>query len=142
MILSILGFSVCQASISTDRMNAGGIYFGQSASEVVSIYGQPVNTREETKFPGVRYIYGRNGTIFDIIFSNGIVRGVVVKGNNGIATTDGIKVGTPVSEVKRILGKPDKETANSLEYREPSNLRFINFIIRNNFVISYSTWQR
>lgn len=149
MLLMIASFSVCQASISPDRMNAGGIFLGQSLSEVVSIYGKPVSTqRIESLHKEFRYLYGRYGTTFDVTF-NGKTAGrefviaIRVAGNNGIATSDGIKVGTPVSEVKRILGKPDKENAGSLVYSENKKdwiLKMMRFDIKNNAVVSYSVW--
>lgn len=149
MLLMILGFSVCQASISSDRMNAGGIFLGQGLSEVVSIYGKPVSTqRIESLHKEFRYQYGRYGTTFDVTF-NGKTAGrefviaIRVGGNNGIATSDGIKVGTSVSEVKRILGKPDKENADSLIYSEQKKdwiMKMMRFDIKNNAVASYSVW--
>lgn len=149
MLLMILGFSVCQASISPGRMNAGGIFLGQNLSEVVSIYGKPVSTqRIESLHKEFRYQYGRYGTTFDITFNGKTVGkefviAINVAGSNGIATSDGIKVGTPVSEVKRILGKPDKENADSIIYKEHKQdwvMKMMRFNIKNNAVVSYSVW--
>lgn len=148
MLVMVAGFSVCQA-ISPDRINAGGIYPFQSLQEVVSIYGQPVSVKKEEiragfKHTNVTYQYGRYGTTFDVTFVGNKVMGVHVAGNNGIATSDGIKVGTPLSEVKRILGKggevktPDGRLRISYSQdliKDP--IRSLMFFIKNNKVESY-----
>lgn len=151
MIILLSGFSICQA-ISPNRMNAGGIYIFQSLSEVEAIYGKPVSVKSEQVNAGFRhtntiYEYGRYGTTFKIIFVGNKVMYIRVAGNNGIATSDGIKVGTPLSEVKRILG-PGKEITNGsssfgshqISYRQDElrdPLRMMIFYIKNNKVDSY-----
>ncbi len=147
-LLSLLlaGFSVCQA-ISPDRMNAGGVYIDQGLPEVVAIYGEPVSAKTEQVEAGFRhtqiiYEYGRNGTTFNITFVNERVKRIYVAGNNGIATSDGIKVGTPLSEVKRILGpgkdiKSEDGTKHRVLYQleEPGDPDgSLNFYIKDNKV--------
>ena len=152
MLVLISGFSVCQA-ISGNRINAGGIYIGQSMSEVVSIYGKPVSSSSQQIVAGHRhtetvYKYGRFGTTLNVIFDGNRVSFVLVAGNNGIATSDGIKVGTPVSEVKRILGPGREWKANgghqiSYEQDDPPKgylRQSIIFNIENNKVKEYRLW--
>lgn len=148
MLLMISGVAVCHA-ISPDRINAGGVYPFQSLQEVVSIYGQPVSVKKEEvragfKHTNVIYQYGRYGTTFNVTFVGDKVMGVHVAGNNGIATSDGIKVGTPLSEVKRILGPgrewktPDGRLRISYSQdliKDP--VRGMFFFIKNNKVESY-----
>ena len=151
MLVMISGFSVCQASISADRMSAGGVYIGQKIADVIAIYGRPVSI--ETKqciapFTHTEYTYkyGQYGTTFDVVASGksaatGNVIYIKVSGNNGISTKDGIKVGTSVSEMKRILGKPSGETKERIHYNESDNTDFSNsmlFFIRNGVIVSYS----
>ena len=149
-MLLFAGFSACQA-ISTTRINAGGIYPDQSVSEVVSIYGQPVSVEKEEVRAGFRhtnvtYKYGRFGTTFNVTFIGNRVSHITVAGNNGIATSDGIKVGTPLSEIKKLFGRPRVEEPRKDgttfvlyvqdEYRDPQ--RRLYFFIRNNKVEAYS----
>lgn len=150
-LLMISGFAICHA-IPPERINAGGIYPFQSLQEVVSIYGQPVSVKKEEVRAGFRhtnvtYQYGRFGTTFNITFVGDKVMSVHVAGNNGIATSDGIKVGTPLSEVKRILGKgnewktPDGKLRICYQQdlmKDP--LRELMFFIKNNKVESYIVW--
>lgn len=152
MLVLISGFSVCQA-ISGNRINAGGIYIGQSMSEVVSIYGKPVSSNSKEITAGHRhtettYEYGRFGTTFKIMFDGNKVNFVEVAGNNGIATSDGIKVGTPLSEVKRILGTGHEWKGNGkhqISYEQhdaPKGFarQSIIFYIENNKVKMYRLW--
>ena len=152
MLMLISSFSVCQA-ISGNRINAGGIYIGQSMSEVVSIYGKPISSSSRHIVAGHRhtetvYEYGRFGTTFNVIFDGNNVSFVLVAGNNGIATSDGIKVGTPVSEVKRILGPGHEWKGNgkhqiSYEQNDPPKgylPQSIIFYIENNKVKEYRLW--
>ncbi len=153
MLLMIAGFSVCQAFISRDRMTAGDVYPGQKMNKVIEIYGRPVSTETVSgriPFPHTVHNckYGQFGTTFDVIVGTkfgeksaeaGSVAAIKVSGNNGIATKDGIRVGTSVSEVKRILGKPDYETKDSLSYYESNNdaSYSMKFFIKNGAVTSY-----
>ena len=72
---------------------------------------------------------------------------VHVAGNNGIATSDGIKVGTPLSELKRILGQGREWTQDDGTLRISYNqdlmkdpVRELMFFIKNNKVESYIVW--
>ena len=148
MVLMVAGFSVCQATISPDRMNAGGVYLGQSISEVVSVLGQPVDKfKEEGDSTSDTYLWCSDKS-FAVLFSNGIARDIRVLGNNGISTSDGIKVGMPISEVKRILGTPDAEStaqeyfSQSMTYKDHAKQKTLHFIIENDVVKSYSIYGR
>ena len=142
-------FSVCHA-ISPEKMKVGGIYIYQSLPEVVSIYGEPVSKKTEQAEAGFRHVqkiyeYGCNGTTFNITFVNDKVYRILVSGNNGIATSDGIKVGASLSEIKRLLG-PGTEirskdgTRCRLWYAEDGAtedpIRKLNFYLKDNKVES------
>ena len=151
MLLMMAGFSVCQA-ISASHINAGGIYIGQSRSEVVSIYGKPASSNSQQITAGYRhtetkYEYGQFGTTFTILFEGDRVGLVTVSGNNGIATSDGIKVGTLISEVKRILGpvRELKDGKHRIIYEQddaPAGYlpQSITFYFENNKVSMYRIW--
>ena len=153
MLLLILGFSVCQAFVPRDRMTAGSVYLDQEMTNVIAIYGRPVSIETESgriPFPHTIHHckYGQFGTTFDVIVAvkfgqkavePGSVAAIKVSGNNGISTKDGIKVGTPINEVKRILGKPDGETKERLSYYEFLNdaSYSMHFDVKNGVVASY-----
>ncbi|MBQ9572938.1 MAG: hypothetical protein IJR22_06060 [Acidaminococcaceae bacterium] len=149
MLALISSFSVCQA-LSPERMTAGGIYILQRKADVIAIYGQPVKITKNkivAGHPHTDYIYeyGRHGTTFSICLRNDFeVSHIHVAGNNGIATKDGIKVGTPVSAVKSILGKPDVESKDTLWYYEPNKgmPMSMQIIVKNNVVESYRIHDR
>lgn len=108
-VLLLLTTATANARIADERIALGGIYVGQSASEVDAIYGKPGDiSRSKANAAVMYYNYRNNGTNFHISFRDNIVTDVNVEGNNGIATPDGIKVGTPKEEVLKILGTPDK----------------------------------
>ncbi len=99
--------SLCSAANITllpkEQVALGGITIRMSKDAVISMYGQPVSDGNFV------LKYGRYGTQFDIQYSTNAaawVHTVTVSGNNGIATPAGIKVGTPYSDVIRLLGKP------------------------------------
>ena len=151
MLLMIAWFSVCHA-LSANHMNAGGVYIGQSRTEVVSIYGKPSSSSSQQITAGARhtetkYEYGKFGTTFTILFEGDRVGLVTVSGNNGIATSDGIKVGTHVSEVKRILGpgREFKDGKHRIIYEQddtPAGYlpQTMTFYFENNKVSMFRIW--
>ena len=145
MLLMFAGFSVCHATISADRLNAGGIYVGKSISEVVSIYGQPTSKFKEDGNDNLQDTYTwKNEKIgLTVLFFRGIAYEICVF--NGISTPDGIHAGMSVSDVKRVLGTPDKETEPNkayrmrqvLDYRDSTKVNGILFVIENGVVNYY-----
>ena len=97
--------SIAFAKISDEHFAIGGIYVGQSISQVKAIYGEPVKT---DVFQDYKYCkYAKNDTKFNIRFKSNIVDYVYVEGNNGIATVDGIKVGSAKEDIIKTYGQPD-----------------------------------
>lgn len=145
VLLMIAGFSVCQATISADSLNAGGVYVGQSMSDVVSIYGQPTSKFKEDGNDNLQDTYTwKNEKIgLAVLFFRGIAYEIRV--SNGISTPDGIHAGMSVSDVKRVLGTPDKETEPNkayrmrqvLDYRDSTKVNGILFVIENGVVNYY-----
>lgn len=145
VLLMIAGFSVCQATISADSLNAGGVYVGQSMSDVVSIYGQPTSKFKEDGNDNLQDTYTwKNEKIgLTVLFFRGIAYEIRV--SNGISTPDGIHAGMSVSDVKRVLGTPDKETEPNkayrmrqvLDYRDSTKVNGILFVIENGVVNYY-----
>lgn len=128
-----------RVQLNDKSFKAGGVYLGQRFSDVKAIYGEPVSSRPGAG-KGTIYSYGRNGTTFDI-FASSEVQGIIVKGNNGIATVDGIKVGSSVADVKKVYGEPQRKGNNMFiyEYRtRPVYAKVLIFEINNNIVVGYS----
>lgn len=108
LLITMLLLSFCSASfakIADEHFAIGGIYAGQGISQVKAIYGEPVKTDgfQDYKF----FEYGKNDTRFTIRFKSNIVDSVYVAGNNGIATVDGIKVGSTKEELLKAYGQAD-----------------------------------
>ena len=103
LLLSLSVVSVADAKISEDRIAIGGIYAGQTQEQVKEIYGNPVR-----KSQGEFWFYNQNeNTKFEIYFENKVVRHVRTKGNTGLATPDGIKVGSSKDDIINAYGQPD-----------------------------------
>ena len=144
MLLMITGFSVCHATISTDRMNAGGINLGQSISQVVSMYGQPTDKFKPDGNLLDTYTWDNGKINLTVLFSKGVAFDIRVF-KDGISTSDGIHVGMSVSDVKRILGTPDSEVAPNkakrmrhvIEYRDSTKTKGMLFIMENGVVTQY-----
>ena len=126
--LAITLSSTCFA-ITKEDLNIGGVYIGQPFSAVTAIYGKPVTTKEEGA-PKMyfRHSFASNGTIFDVLTGGNYytkvpsdVFCVVVSGNNGIATSKGIKVGSTLKDITNVYGTPNRTTqqgANKLLFYE------------------------
>ena len=96
MALSIA--SVADARIAENRIAIGGLYPGQTVSQVEAIYGKPVRVSGDAKT--TYYSYNQsNDTEFEVCFRNGVVSHIRISGNNGIATADGIKIGSTKDDV-------------------------------------------
>ena len=98
----------CFAQIPSSIMIIGGLYIGQSFSEVVSVYGKPVAEKEPAG-RGMMYTFAKNGTSFDVRICNDKVSEVDVFKGNGPSTISGIRIGSTLNEVKNTYGKPDTE---------------------------------
>ena len=98
----------CFAQIPSSIMIIGGLYIGQSFSEVISVYGKPVAEREPAG-RGMMYTFAKNGTTFDVRICNDKVSEIDVFKSNGPSTISGIRIGSTLNEVKNTYGKPDTE---------------------------------
>lgn len=116
----IFGLPAAQAGIDDSKIALGGIAPADKTSKVISIYGQP-DDRELLK--SFRYIaYGKptSNVIFGLypetvgigISGQETVISIEVNSNNGFATPDGVKVGTPESVLYEKYGKPDSVSVN------------------------------
>ena len=106
----------CFAQIAPENMVVGGLYIGQSYSDVMLIYDKPSG---ELKYPagaGRVFSFVENGTEFNVRFINDKLASVEVTEKNTLATKAGIRIGSTVKEVKKAYGKPDEEHTMGNEY--------------------------
>ncbi|MBR4907997.1 MAG: DUF4309 domain-containing protein [Acidaminococcaceae bacterium] len=142
--LTALAISVsvpCFAQIPSSIMIIGGLYIGQSFSEVISVYGKPVAEREPAG-RGMMYTFTKNGASFDVRICNDKVSEVAVNQINGPSTISGIKIGSTPEEVTKTYGKPDVEEKFGDEYVMSYNSKVSNeftwilsFVVKNGKVI-------
>ena len=97
--------SVADAKIAEDRIAIGGIHPDHTISDVTAVYGKPV--KAQTYGNVTYYDYASNGTTFQVMFDNGIVKNIRVVGNNGLATPDGLKIGSLKEDVVKAYGQAD-----------------------------------
>ena len=103
LLLSLSVVSVADAKVSEDRIAIGGIQAGQTPAQVVAVYGEPVS-RSGNDY----WFYNKTGsTSFEIRFVNNAVHHVRTSGNTGLATPDGIKVGSSKDDIINAYGQPD-----------------------------------
>ena len=128
--LFIFTNEVCFARISMSDLSIGGVYLNQNFSEVISIYGRPVNERIPAGY-GKIYSFAKNGTVFDVhVTRSNIVKGVKVAGNNGLALdSSGIKFGSSLNSLMKYYGNPD----NSSTYKAKNGriVHVLSYHIRN-----------
>ena len=106
----------CFAEIAPQNMVVGGMYIGQSYSDVMLIYDKPSG---ELKYPagaGRVFSFVENGTEFNVRFIDDRLASLEVTEKNTLATKAGIRIGSTVKEVKKAYGKPDKEHTMGNEY--------------------------
>lgn len=104
--LIVLLSAVCTASpIPENRFAIGGIAPNSSPNYVKSIYGLPSERKSVPSAEGGCIQWSYNGT-FIISFVDNVVKNITVKANNGIATADGIHVGSTVADLKAAYGEP------------------------------------
>ena len=100
--------TTCFAKVSMSDLNIGGIYFGQSWSEVVAKYGQPI--RQEPNAPkGYFDVFRYGNSTFRVLKSKNET--IVKMGTDEgcpLATKAGIGIGSTLSDIKSAYGEPDK----------------------------------
>ena len=117
LVASALAVAIpCFAQIAPENMVVGGLYIGQSYSDVMLIYDKPSG---ELKYPagaGRVFSFVENGTEFNVRFINDKLASVEVTEKNRLATKAGIRIGSTVKDVMKAYGKPDKDHTMGNEY--------------------------
>ncbi len=102
----------CFAQIPAESMVVGGLYIGQSYSDVMLIYDKPSGVMKEPAGAGRVFSFIENGIEFNVRIIEDKVAGVEVTERNKLSTKDGIWIGSTAAEVKNTYGKPDEEHKN------------------------------
>jgi hypothetical protein len=117
LVTAAIAVSVpCFAQIAPENMVVGGLYIGQSYSDVMFIYDKPSG---ELKYPagaGRVFAFVENGTEFNVRFINDKLAAVEVTEKNSLSTKAGIRIGSTLKDVKKAYGKPDEERKMGNEY--------------------------
>ena len=131
----------CFAQIPSSIMIIGGLYIGQSFSEVVSVYGKPVAEMGPAG-RGMMYTFTKSGKTLNVRIVNDKVSEVTVNQMNGPSTISGIRIGSTLDEIKNTYGNPDEvnkfgdETV--VDYKSKINDDFtliLSFTLKNGKVI-------
>ena len=96
------------ARISREALLLGDIAYGAAEADVRALYGAPLETESERSMryagrPVVEYEYGDH---LSLDFVDGFVRRVKVSERSTLASGKGVRIGTPVEELRRVYGEP------------------------------------
>ena len=96
------------ARISREALLLGDIAYGAAEADVRALYGAPLETESERSMryagrPVVEYEYGDH---LSLDFVDGLVRRVKVSERSTLASGKGVRIGTPVEELRRVYGEP------------------------------------
>lgn len=98
-------FNFCNAAMSQSQMFLGGITVGTSYSEMIKIYGAPIQVADHIE-DNYACRYGNSVAVGYNKFANKI-QSVVVSANNGWKNPDGLAVGMKISAAQDLYGTPD-----------------------------------
>lgn len=103
-MFTLVAASACFAAITREQVELGGITTGETREYVESIYGEPDSSSVNVMWGGTNCKYGDS---FVITYTEkGYVIHISTSADNGIVTVDGIKVGSTLSDVRRVYGEP------------------------------------
>lgn len=98
-------FGNCDATLSRHQMYLGGVTVGSFYSEMVKMYGEPIQVADHAE-DNYSCRYGGSVAVGYNKFTNKI-QSVTVSANNGWTTTDGLAVGMKISRATELYGAPD-----------------------------------
>ena len=114
LFLLLVVNTMAYADISNDRMSIGEIKIGDNSQKVIKIFGEPKSiikklqynsdTKKDYEFKKLYY-----DDTFEIYCADDIVTRVILSGENGITTFDGIKVGDSKDQMIKKYGKKHAE---------------------------------
>ena len=130
----VIAFLICGVAIAfvAISVNAGAqvalgkVYPGMTESELIKVYGEPVNR------------YGDDWQYQDFMaeVEHGVVEKVTTR-SGAIATPDGIHVGQSVAELESVCGRADKVDYDdgAVEYKYYSGFKKVEFQAVNNVIV-------
>lgn len=149
----VFSFSSAEAKIDDSRVALGGIVPGAKITDVTNVYGEPTDKdiKPQTEAPWVCYgnresknlviirLYpGSVGLTGGKLTGREKVKSIYVTSNNGFATPDGIRVGTPEKVLYEKYGKPDLLLKDDDVSSHKNNRRDIKSIYYYSFLYTFS----
>lgn len=139
-------------AITKEDLKAGGLYIGQSFSEVVALYGEPSNESPLAGGPGGLVVTFKQSDSDKIIIYTGRQKNSVWNFfilNKNISTNAGIRLGSTLNDIKQAYGTPNKEyddirqnkkTYHLVSYTLPKDeysQYYLKFELENGRVVEY-----
>ena len=113
-IMVVMASATASAQIREDQVNLGGLDLTMTYDDVIACFGPP-----DVEKPGNFQLVDKvimYGDDIEISFLNNKIRKIMVSGDNGWATSDGVRFGMPLAEAFEIYGK-DYESIMGVAYQ-------------------------
>ena len=109
-------------TLADNQLVLANISYGAAIDAVRQSYGEPyeIDHEHERQFNGSATVYEYKDT-FDLYVVNGIVQRIKVDDLNGLATAQGIKVGSTVDAVVAAYGQPNLTMGDHYIYKTAAN---------------------
>ena len=109
-------------TLADNQLVLANISYGAAIDAVRQSYGEPyeIDHEHERQFNGSAAVYEYKDT-FDLYVVNGIVQRIKVDDLNGLATAQGIKVGSTVDAVVAAYGQPNLTMGDHYIYKTAAN---------------------
>lgn len=109
-------------TLADNQLVLANISYGAAIDAVRHSYGEPyeIDYEHERQFNGSATVYEYKDT-FDLYVVNGIVQRIKVDDLNGLATAQGIKVGSTVDAVVAAYGQPNLTMGDHYIYKTAAN---------------------
>ena len=123
-------------TLADNQLVLGNISYGAAIDAVRQVYGEPyeIDNEHEREFKGPVTVYEYKDT-FDLYVVNGIVQCIKVDDLNGLATAQGIKVGSTAEAVTAAYGQPNLTFGDHYIYKSAANPALgLDFELEHGFV--------
>ncbi len=96
------------ARIMRDALVLGDIAYGATEADVRALYGAPFETEAEhsMRYAGKQVVEYEYTDSLSLDFVDGLVRLVKISERSSLASGKGVRIGTPVEELRRVYGEP------------------------------------
>jgi hypothetical protein len=123
-------------TLADNQLVLGNVSYGAAIDAVRQVYGEPyeIDNEHEREFKGPVTVYEYKDT-FDLYVVNGIVQCIKVDDLNGLATAQGIKVGSTAEAVTAAYGQPNLTFGDHYIYKSAANPALgLDFELEHGFV--------